>query len=187
MKLITDYDDIKIHKIQKVRLYMQGRPLVRLWHRQQRGRSLISSMPDLCLIDKELTNSFIALDCGGWYFANNTRSCTAIELDEISSKLWSDVYYEYDYLTWHPTYLPDWPVLAYYSTYFKYSELADFLAFCQIWSRSHDLILALDPTKIKFNYLKYQIENIIQSKITDRTMRVLNKNNFHILFTLKKS
>lgn len=187
MKPITDYDDIQIHNIQKVRLYMQGRPLVSLWHRQQRGRSLISSMPDLDLIDKELTSSFIALDCGGWYFANDTRSCTAIELDEISSKFWSDVHYEYDYLTWHPTYLPDWPVLAYYSSYFKYSELTDFISFCQIWSRFHALILALDPTKIKFNYLKYQIEDIVQSKIEDRRVRVLNKDNFHLLFILEKT
>jgi hypothetical protein len=187
MNPITNYDDIKIHDIQKVRLYMQGRPLISLWHRQQRKRSSVNLLPDLDLIDKELTGNFIALDCGGWYFANDTRTCTAVELDAISSKLWSDVYFEYDYLTWHPTYLPDWPVLAYYSTYFKYCELNDFVSFCQIWSRSHDMILALDPTKIKFNYLKYQLEEVIQSNVKDRKFNILNKDNFYLLCTLKKS
>lgn len=166
---------------------MQGRPLISQWHRRQRQRPSITSLPDLDLIEKELTSNFIALDCGGWYFANGARTCTAVEIDAISSQLWSDVYFEYDYLTWHPTYLPNWPVLAYYSTYFKYCELADFVLFCQIWSRAHDLILALDPTKIKFNYLKYQLEEIIQSNVKDRKLDILNKNQFYLLCTLKKS
>lgn len=187
MNPITDYDDINPHRLQKLRLYMQGRPLISLWHQQQRGRKRPTQLPDLDIIDRELTGDFIALDCGGWYFANDTRSCTAIELDEISSQLWPDVHFEYDYLTWHPTYLPPQPVLAYYSTYFKYCELSDFIKFCEIWSRSHDLILALDPSKIKYNYLKYQLEEIIKSNVPDRAVKILNRSHFHLLALVQKT
>ena len=165
---------------------MQGRPLVSLWHRQQRRKEGSVQLPDLDVIDQQLTEDFIALDCGGWYFANDARSCTAIELDEISGRLWSNVHFEHDYLTWHPTYLPPQPVLAYYSTYFKYCELADFIKFCEIWSRSHDLILALDPTKIKHNYLKYHLEEIIRSSVPDRALKILNRSHFHLLAVLQK-
>jgi hypothetical protein len=138
------------------------------------------------LIDQELRGDFIAIDCGGWYFANNTRNCIAIELDPISQQLWPSVHFEYDYLTWHPTYLPAGPVLAYYSTYFKYCSLQDFLTFCSIWSEHHDkLIVAVDPTKIKFNYLKYHLETIVQSHVQHRLLRVLDKDNFKILFALE--
>lgn len=185
MNLISDYNDVKIHTIQRTRLYMQGRPLISLWRKKQRNIPSCSSLPDLDLIDQELNGNYVSVDCGGWYFANSTRSCIAIELDPISSRLWKDVYFEYDYLTWHPTYLPSWPVLAYYSTYLKYCSLKDFLTFCSVWSEHHDkLLVAVDPTKIKFNYLKYQLETIVQCHVKHKRLKVLDKNNFKILFVL---
>lgn len=167
---------------------MQGRPLISLWRRKKRNLSLRGSLPNLDLIEQELTGDYVSVDCGGWYFANSTRSCIAIELDPISSRLWKEVYFEYDYLTWHPTYLPDWPVLAYHSTYFKYCALDDFLIFCKTWSERHQkLIVSLDPTKIKFNYLKYNLIDLLAQVLPNFTLRILQSEHFQLTFVIEPS
>ena len=186
MKIVSDYSQLDISKLQSTRLYIQGRPLVSLWSRSRRGQKLnIGNF--IKLIDSELTTNYIAIDCGGWYFANAHRHCTTIELMSISSYFWDDVYYEYDYLTWHPTYLPLLPVLAYYSTYFKYCELDDFLTFCKIWSQAHPkIIIGLDPTKIKFNYLKWDLLQILADRLPELEITVLEKSAVNVLFTIKQ-
>lgn len=186
MKIITDYSQLDIGKLQSTRLYMQGRPLLRLWSKTRHG-SKINPVKSIRLIDSELTTDYIAIDCGGWYFANAQRHCTAIELNSMSSKYWNDVHYESDYLTWHPNYLSALPVLAYYSTYFKYSELEDFLMFCKIWSESHPkVIIGLDPTKVKFNYLKWNLLAIISERLPNLEITVLEQGFFSLLFTIKQ-
>lgn len=186
MKIITDYSQLNISRLQHTRLYMQGRPLVSLWAKTRRGQQEI--IPNFVkLIDSELTTDYIAIDCGGWYFANAQRHCTTVELMSISSLYWKDVHYEYDYLTWHPNYLPALPVLAYYSTYFKYCELEDFLTFCNIWTEDHPkIIIGLDPTKIKFNYLKWNLLQIIADRLPKLEITILEQSDFNMLFTIKQ-
>lgn len=186
MKIITDYNELNNGQLQLTRLYMQGRPLVSRWAKTRRGRQLPTEK-FIKLIDSELTSDYIAVDCGGWYFANSQRHCTAIELMSMSSNYWKDIHYEYDYLTWHPTYLKPLPVLAYYSTYFKYCELDDLLIFCKIWSDNHPkIIIGLDPTKIKFNYLKQNIIDIITDCLSDLKITVLDQTSFNLLFTIEQ-
>lgn len=188
MNAIKNYDDISIHPIQRTRLYVQDRPLIRRWHRMHKGQSIGHCVPVLHAIDQELQGDYIAVDCAGWYFANANRNCLAIEIDPISSKFWPHVHFEYDYLTWHPTYLPPLPVLAYHSTYFKYCELTDFITFCRIWSENHpQVIIALDPTKIKFNYLKYRLEDLVKLHVPKSALRILHKDWFDLTFVLQST
>ena len=188
MKIVSNYDEISPGKLQETRLYLQGRPLVSLWRKKKHQISY--NVPSyVTLIDQQLTGDYIAIDCGGWYFSSHQRSCTAIELQPISKKLWHDVIYEYDYLTWWPDYLPPNPVLAYYSTYFKYSELSDFVKFLNLWGARHPkLVVGLDPTKLKYNYLKHDLVELITTSLDYKsTITVLERSDFHLLFTLEKN
>lgn len=185
MKIITDYDQIQVSALQSTRLYLQGRPLLSLWSRKRRNKSVEHNKIINC-IDHELDSDFIAIDCAGWYFANNKRNCTAIELHNQSSRYWNNVYYEYDYLTWHPDYLPQIPVLAYYSSYFKYCDIEDFITFCDCWAPHHPkLLIAVDPTKIKFNYFKFRLLDVLSQKLPYLKFNVLYQTNFELLFTVK--
>jgi len=183
--IIENYNQLSISALQSTRLYLQGRPLLSLWSRKRRGRPITQSHA-INLIDSQLIDDFIAIDCAGWYFANNQRHCTAIELMPQSLKFWGDVHFEYDYLTWHPTYLSKQTVLAYYSTYFKYCELIDFITFCKIWADTHEkIIVGLDPTKIKYNYLKWDLIEILKSHLPDLCFQILDRNDFDLLFIVK--
>jgi hypothetical protein len=186
MKIIENYNQLDVSPLQSARLYLQGRPLLSLWSRQRRGVAVDCSHV-IKLIDSELVGDFIAIDCAGWYFDNKTRHCTAIELMPLSSQFWNHVHFEYDYLTWHPDYLIyNQPVLAYYSTYFKYCELNEFLTFCKIWATAHTkLIIALDPTKIKYNYLKQDLLEIVSTHLADCRIRLLDRTHFNLLFTIE--
>ena len=185
MKIIENYNQLNPGPIQSTRLYLQGRPLLSLWSRKRRGRTVTHS-PVISQIDAELSGDFVAIDCAGWYFANQERHCTAIELMPLSARLWKDVHYEYDYLTWHPDYLPQQPVLAYYSTYFKYCELEDFITFCKIWSQTHPkIIIGLDPTKIKYNYLKWDLLQLLSDRLPGVYLQVLDHSKFNLVFTIK--
>jgi hypothetical protein len=186
MKIIEDYNQLSISSLQSMRLYLQGRPLLSHWSRKRRG-ILINKTPIIDIIDQEIFSDFVAIDCAGWYFANHQRKCTAIELHDLSLQFWNNVHYEYDYLTWHPTYLPNITVLAYYSSYFKYCDLDDFLTFCNIWSEKHSkIIIGLDPTKIKFNYLKWELLDLVRDQLPNAQFRILDKQNFNLLFTIEQ-
>lgn len=185
MNTITDYNDLNIHPIQQTRLYVQGRPLVH--YNRLKQRNISHELPHwISLIDQEITGDFIAIDCGGWYFANSQRNCTAIEIIPISSKLWNNIHYEYDYLTWHPTYLEDQTVLAYYSSYFKYATIDDLLTFVKIWSDAHSkLIIGIDPSKVKFNYLKYSLVDVVKSVLPNKTLRIVDQGVVDLLFVIE--
>lgn len=186
MNIIDNYNQIKIGALQSTRLYLQGRPLLSLWSRKRRGIPVDHSKV-IELIESELTSDFIAIDCAGWYFATDEKKCIAIELIPQSSQYWDHVHFEYDYLTWHPTYLPNIPVLAYFSTYFKYCELSDFLTFCKIWTKEHSkIVIGVDPTKIKFNYLKWDLLDILADQLPDFEIQLLDKQDFSLLFTLRQ-
>ena len=174
-----------ISNLQQHRLYLQSKPLVRSWRRLKRNPTSILSNTEN-LLQTELINDYIEIDCGGWLFADrNNKCCIAIEMFEQSKNLWSPIHFEYDYLTWHPDYLPNWPVLAYYSTYFKYCGLDDFINFCCLWAQHHHtLIIGLDPTKIKFNYLKYDLKKIIVDSTNLQLRTLVNKYN-HLVFVLE--
>jgi hypothetical protein len=186
MKIIENYNQLDISPLQSARLYLQGRPLLSLWSRKRRGVTVVNPH-EIGLIESELTGDFVAIDCAGWYFDNQNRHCTAIELMPQSSQFWNQVHFEYDYLTWHPDYLcHSQPVLAYYSTYFKYCELDQFLTFCKIWASSHSkLIIGLDPTKIKYNYLKWNLLEIVSTCLVDYRVRLLDRGHFNLLFTIE--
>jgi hypothetical protein len=185
MNIIENYHSLPISKLQNVRLYMQGRPLSILYRNKIKNRN--HDIPDtIKLIDNELTGNYISLDCAGWYFENFTRKCTAIEINHVSLKFYKDVIFEIDYNVWRPTYLNNDPVLAYYSTYFKYSELSDFIKFCSIWGPHHKkLIIALDPSKIKFNYLKYKLIEKISEKLNfNFSIDIIKDSPFELIFML---
>jgi hypothetical protein len=184
MKIINNYDQLSISPLQSVRLYLQSRPLLKHWSRQRRGRLPLTD-PVIDLIDQELEGNYVAIDCAGWIFANNQRKCTAIELHEQSLKYWNQVYFEHDYMTWHPTYLKSDTVLAYFSTYFKYCTLDNFLTFCEIWSQCHDkIIIGLDPTKVKYNYFKFQLLDLVEQHLPNRRFKILQKDCFSLVFTI---
>jgi len=166
---------------------MQSRPLIQLW-RKKRKNITFSAPQYIELINHELTPDFIAIDCAGWYFASDNRNCQCIELWENSKNFWHDVVFEYDYLTWHPTYLKPVPVLAYYSSYFKYSNFNDIMMFFNQWLRYHPkMIVGLDPTKIKFNYLKYDFLDLLVEQLKLQVkVKILDKSNFNLLFVLEK-
>jgi hypothetical protein len=186
MKVIENYDKLPISRLQRTRLYMQGRPLSLLL--RKKIKNIPYQLPDYVkLINQELSNDFISLDCTGWYFENTNRKCTAIEIDQTSLKFnKKDIIFEYDYNVWRPTYLTSSPVLAYFSTYFKYSSLDTFENFCNIWGHDHSkLIIGLDPTKIKFNYLKYDLIDNLQSKLTfEHSIKILKDVPFELLFVI---
>jgi hypothetical protein len=188
MKIIDNYNDLKIGPLQQTRLYMQGRPLVRLW-RQQRNNIIYQRPAWVDLIDQELTQDYLALDCAGWYFASSQRQCQCIELWPGSIKFWPNTVFEYDYLTWVPTYIHPTIVLAYYSEYFKYSEFDDMITFFNLWMNKHKkLIVGLDPTKIKFNYLKYDFLTLLLNQLElTVNLRVLSKSPFDLLFVMEKT
>jgi hypothetical protein len=186
MKIIKDYNQLSIGSLQSTRLYLQARPLLSHWSKKRRGQTTVTNL-DMSLIDQELDSNYIAIDCAGWYFANDQRNCTAIELHDQSLRYWNQIYFEYDYLTWHPTYLSSDPVLAYYSSYFKYCELEDFLTFCGVWSKYHaKLIIGLDPTKLKFNYFKHDLLNLLSDRFINQKIRTLYQTNFELLFTMEQ-
>ena len=186
MKIIKDYDQLEISALQSARLYLQGRPLLAHWSKKRRGQPARANLA-VDLIDQELDSNYIAIDCAGWYFDNDQRKCTAIELHDQSLHYWNQIHFEYDYLTWHPTYLPPDPVLAYYSSYFKYCQFDDFVTFCKIWAAGHSkLIIGLDPTKIKYNYLKWKLLDLLQSDLPDLRFKILIEGNFDLLFTVEQ-
>ena len=182
MNVVNDYRDLSVGKVQRARLYMQARPLSRLWRFKR--KSIDHELPeDIDLIDKELVSDYISIDCAGWYFTNQQRNCIAIEIDPLAESLWFDVKFEYDYLEWRPTYLDDLSVLAYYSTYFKYCKLSEFINFCKVWSSAHrKVIVGVDPTKIKFNYLKHSLVNILKNHMN---LRVLIDQPCNLLFVIE--
>lgn len=185
MNVIESYNSLPISKLQSIRLYMQGRPLSLLL--RKKNKNIPYLIPDyVWKIDKELTSNYIALDCSGWYFENDNRKCTAIEIDKESLRFRSNIIFEYDYNIWRPTYLETIPILAYFSTYFKYSTLNEFLNFCNVWGKQHHkLIIGLDPTKIKFNYLKYNLLDELQNKLSfPNSINVLQDIPFNLLFTV---
>lgn len=185
MNVIDNYNQLPTSRLQKSRLYLQSKPLLLFDRKLQRDQ--LTHVPDyINVLSQEFDNNYIEIDCAGWLFAKNTnKQCIAVEMFETSAKFWDSVYFEYDYLTWHPDYLPRWPVLAYYSTYFKYCELNIFLEFCQLWAQHHPkLIVGLDPTKIKFNYLKHNLKNIIAESIVNCDLTVLIDNHCDLLFSL---
>lgn len=187
MNVVNNYNDIQPSALQQTRLYVQGRPLLSYWRKDR--RNIAYPRPRyLDLIDQELDSDYIAIDCGGWYFSNANRNCTAIELYKPSENLWPNIFFEYDYLTWCPDYLKPQPVLAYYSTYFKYCELANIVEFFNCWGQRHPkLIVGLDPTKIKFNYLKHNLLNLITNELAfNNKITVLEQSNFNLLFTVEK-
>lgn len=177
---VDSYQELPINQLQQSRLYYQARPLLQLWHAARRKKK-VDIPVDVDLIDQELDQDYIAVDCAGWYFASSSRKCTSIELHAHSAKYWQDIHFEYDYLTWRPDYLHSGPVLAYYSEYFKYSTLDDFVHFCNIWSLNNSkLIVGVDPSKIQFNYLKFNLADQIQQKIPTVSVRVLGPQLFVI-------
>jgi hypothetical protein len=187
MKIIDNYNQLPISALQSVRLYLQARPLLSRWSRLRRGGT-VPYDPLLDLIDQEITGDYVAIDCAGWVFAKDQRKCTAIELHQQSLKYWHQVHFEYDYLTWHPTYLQSDTVLAYFSTYFKYCTLDDFLTFCKIWSQCHDkIIIGLDPTKTKYNYFKLQLLDLVKQHLPDKQFKILQKDCFSLVFTITAS
>ena len=187
MKIINNYNELTIGSLQDTRLYMQGRPAVRLWRKKR--KNIRYQEPDWAkLIKRELTSDFIAIDCAGWYFADKGLNCQCIELWPKSKNLWNNTIFEYDYLTWHPTYLKPIPVLAYYSSYFKYSKLEDMFTFFNQWLLHHPkMIVGLDPTKIKFNYLKYDFVDLLLKNLQVQVqVKILQKSNFNLLLVLEK-
>jgi hypothetical protein len=177
---VNSYQELPINRLQQIRLYYQARPLLQLWHAARRKKT-VDIPVDIDLINQELDQNYIAVDCAGWYFSNSTRHCTAIELHNHSSKYWHNIHFEYDYLTWRPDYLHSGPVLAYYSEYFKYSTMDDFVHFCNIWSMNNSkLIVGVDPSKIQFNYLKFNLVELLQQKISTVSVRVLGPQLFVI-------
>lgn len=185
MQKIADYNQLPIGNLQQYRLYVQARPLVSLWSRSRR-QSQVNYEPWAQLIDQELDQDFVAVDCAGWYFANANRNCTAIEIMPQSSQHWSNIHYEYDYLTWHPTYLQRSIVLAYYSSYFKYCALDDLLTFCEVWGSNHNkIVVGLDPSKIKYNYFKWNLIDLLKQKFPHYGFSILVQEPFDLLFTIK--
>ena len=188
MKIVNDYSDLKIGSLQQTRLYMQGRPLVRLW-RKQRNNIVYQKPVWADLIDQELPQDYLALDCAGWYFASSQRQCQCIELWAGSRRFWPNTVFEYDYLTWVPTYIQPTTVLAYYSSYFKYSEFDDMVTFFNLWANKHKkIIVGLDPTKIKFNYLKYDFLTLLIDQLDLKVkLKVLSESPFDLLFVIEKA
>lgn len=184
MKIINSYHELPISRLQSTRLYLQGRPLLHYWSRMRHGGTR-SNNPIIDSLDKEITGDYVAVDCAGWVFATDNRQCTAIELHDLSLKYWHRVHFEYDYLTWHPTYLESDTVLAYFCTYFKYCTLEDFLTFCKTWSQYHrKIIIGIDPTKIKYNYFKFQLLDLLRQHLPGQKIKILQKENFSLVFTL---
>ena len=185
--MINSYNDLEISYLQELRLYSQARPLLALYRKKRKCLPYYES-DDVRAIDKLLLTDYVAIDCCGWYFANSERSCTAIELHEISKKIYPSSLFEYDYLTWHPTYLSNATVLAYYSSYFKYCTLDDFVTFCNAWGSKHKkLIIGLDPTRVKFNYLKYNLLNILRERLEfPAKIMVITSEHNNLLFTIEQ-
>lgn len=170
MKIINDYDDLTVGRLQSMRLYAQSRPLVSRHRKILRGQP-IASDPLIDRIDDLLDSDYIELDCAGWFFENSQRRCYAIELHVESEKFFRPIDYLYDYLDCCPTYLKPDPVLAYYSSYFKYCDLEKFFLFLEIWSEKHELIIALDQTKLlNYNYLRDDFFSLISTRFPNFTV-----------------
>ena len=187
MNVINNYSELSISQLQQTRLYVQGRPLIQLWRRKK--KNIPTTLPSfVSLIDRELTDDYVAIDCAGWYFDRPDRRCTAVELFPMIQTHWTNTHFEYDYLTWHPTYLQAPTVLAYYSSYFKYSTMSDMIKFFNVWGPHHKkLVVGLDPTKVKFNYLKYDFLSQITAQLDfDYQITILEQSSFDLLFTIKQ-
>ena len=186
MKEIKSYNDLPIvSKLQQSRLYLQCRPLLRLWTKKRHGSQFIE--PEFVkIINSELDGNFIAIDCGGWYFSDQSRRCTAIEIMPQSRLYHDRIFYEYDYLTWRPTYLNNSTVLAYHSCFFRYADINEFLSFFQVWGAKHQkLIVGFDPTKIKnYNYLKTSILTVLKSRFPNYNITPLLHENFNLLIKI---
>jgi len=187
MNVVNNYSELSISQLQQTRLYVQGRPLIKLWRRQR--KNIPTKLPSfVSLIDQELDDDYVAIDCAGWYFNQPNRRCTAVELSTLARTHWINTHFEYDYLTWHPTYLQEPTVLAYYSSYFKYSTMDDMIKFFNVWAPHHKkLIVGLDPTKVKFNYLKYNFLSQLTPRLDfNHQITILEQSNFNLLFTIKQ-
>lgn len=185
MNVLNDYQDLNIHPLQQTRLYAQGRPLIKLWRKKRKNIPI--EIPDWAqLIDHELDSDYIEIDSAGWYFSNAQRRCVAVETGTVARTFWPDAHIEHDIMTWHPTYLDAWPVMIYYSKFHRYCTMQEFLLFCDLWLKSHPkLIIGLDPTKLKFNYLKFDFVDTVSSHVSPRAkLNVLQRKDFHLLFTI---
>lgn len=185
MKVINNYRDIHPGPLQRARLYLSGHPLAALYRKKIKNIAYIESH-SVSAMDQELTGDYISIDCAGWYFANDHRQCTAIEHHPISASQWP-VLLEYDYMTWRPTYLPCSTILCYHSVEFRYATLSQFANFFNTWGPQHKkYIVGLDPTKIKFNYLKYRLlDQLSQHIVWPHTIRILLSADFELLFVLE--
>ena len=185
MKIINNYRDINPGPLQLSRLYLTSRPMARL-HRKKIRNISVSQPDDIKLIDQELASDYISIDCAGWYLENNQRACTAIETSNISHLQKPDAIIETNYYQHRPDYLENLPVLCYYSGKFRYSTLQDFSNFFNIWGPGHGkYIVGLDPTKVKFNYLKYSLTDKLSSEILwPHEMKILFDSNFDLIFTI---
>lgn len=184
MKTINNYRDIQPGALQQARLYLSGHPLASLYRKKRKNISY-SEPRYTGLIDQELSGDYISIDCAGWYFNNHTRHCTAIEHHPVSKSQYPDVVFEYDYMSWRPTYLRDQTVLCYHTTNFRYATLEEFVNFFNVWG-STKYIVGLDPTKIKFNYLKYSlIDNLNAGIQWPHGIRVLESEPFELLFVVE--
>ena len=187
MKIINNYQDISPGPLQRARLYLSGHPLAALY--RKKIKNITYAEPDYVhAIDQELAGNYISIDCAGWHFANDHRQCIAIEHHPISQTQWP-VVFEYDYMNWRPTYLPYHTVLCYRSVEFRYATLTQLAGFFNTWGSQHGkYIVGLDPTKIKFNYLKYSLLDQLSQLITwPHAIRVLRADDFELLFVLESA
>ena len=185
MKIINNYQDIQPGPLQRARLYLSEHPLAALY--RKKIKNITYTEPDYVqAIGQELTGNYISIDCAGWYFVNSNRQCIAIEHHSISKTQWP-VVFEYDYMIWRPTYLPYDTVLCYHSAEFRYATLDQFACFFNTWGSQHGkYIVGLDPTKIKFNYFKYNLLDQLSQLITwPHKINVLQSDNFELLFVLE--
>lgn len=175
-----------MHPLQQTRLYAQGHPLIKLWRMKRRNIAFIEPAW-ATLIDHELDGDFVSIDSAGWYFSNDSRHCVAVESNPLSKKFWSDVHIEHDVMTWHPTYLEFHTALAYFSAEHRYCTIEEFVSFCNLWLQFHPkLVIGLDPTKLKFNYLKFNFIDCVSQGVKSAHFNILDQSNFHLLFTITK-
>jgi len=186
MSVINHYSQLDIHSLQQTRLYAQGHPLIKLW--RMKRRNIAFTEPSWAtMIDQELDGDFVSINSAGWYFANNARHCIAVESNPLSKNFWTDVHIEHDIMTWHPTYLGPQTVLAYFSDEHRYCTMDEFVGFCELWLQYHPkLVIGLDPTKLKFNYLKFDFVDHLCQRLPSAHVNTLSCKDFHLLFTIVK-
>lgn len=183
MQIIRSYQDLRIGKLQKARLYAQGRPLSILYKKQQRGM-LVNTTPELEILASLITEDYVAVDCAGWFFHQDGCQCIAVETQPLAQTLWPQVHIEYDYMTHCPTYLNPMLVVCYHSPEFKYSSVEQMVTFLKIWMPKHKkIILSLDHTKVKFNYFKYKLADILHDA-TQYQIQVIHESEFSTTCTV---